>query len=499
MDLPVVLIALLAGLALGAGGIWLTVARRLAQDVADARQAAEAASLRAETVRQELADERIAHAGTRARGDRIAGLEEKLAAAESVVADLRAERSRLETRLVEQDRAQQEKLAVLTAIRGEIEKELKALADKALETNQTRFLEVANQMLTQHKQSTAVEHGQRREAIEALVKPMAETLSAYRKELGEIEKSRQEGYGQLTSELRNVVQLQGAVRTETSKLVNALRAAPKSRGRWGEHQLRNVMELSGMAEHVDFQTEQSFDGDGGRLRPDAIIRLPGERFIVVDAKTSMSAYLDALEAVDEDVRERLLMLHATQIRTHMKQLSAKSYWDGLTVTPDFVAMFVPGENLFAAAVERAPDLFEEGIKGRVLIVTPTTLVALLKAVAFGWRQEKVAENARHVGELGQQLYARLCTMGEHLVRVGKGLESTIGHYNNFVGSLETSVMPQARRFADLHVEGTGKPLPMLEPVERDVREPRRDRDLLIGPSAGPSVGGAANGADGESP
>lgn len=495
MDFLAFLIALLAGLVLGAGGLWLLVARRLAREANDARQAAETAALRAETVRQELADERIAHAGTRARGDRVDGLEEKLAATAAALADLGAERSRLETRLVEQERAQQEKLAVLASIRGEIEKDLKALADKALESNQTRFFEVANQMLAQHKEATAAEHGQRREAIEALVKPMAETLTAYRKELGEIEKARQEGYGQLTSELRNVVQLQGAVRTETSKLVNALRAAPKTRGRWGEHQLRNVMELSGMAEHVDFQTEQSFDGEGGRLRPDAIIRLPGERFIVVDAKTSMSAYLDALEAVEDQERERLLMLHAGQIRTHMKQLSAKSYWDGLTVTPDFVAMFVPGENLFAAAVERAPDLFEEGIKGRVLVVTPTTLVALLKAVAFGWRQEKVAENARHVGELGQKLYARLCTMGEHVVRVGKGLDSAVSHYNSFVGSLESSVMPQARSFAELHVAGTDKPLPMLEPVERDVREPRRDRDLLFEPTV---TDGAAAGTGSES-
>ena len=241
--------------------------------------------------------------------------------------------------------------------------------------------------------------------------------------------------------------------------------------------LRNVLELSGLSSYCDYSIEESFARDGNVARPDVVIRLPGGRTIVVDAKTSLSAYLDAIDAVDEAERDRLLALHAAQIRTHVKQLAAKSYWDGLTVTPDFVVMFVPGDNFYAAAVERDPSLFEDAIAQRVIIVTPATLIALAKAVAFGWRQEKVAENAQRVHALGRELYRRMIKMTGHIERCGDALEKSVNHFNQFVGSLENSVMPQARRFNELEVEGAAAELPMLEHIDFEPRQLRSDRDF----------------------
>ncbi len=234
-----------------------------------------------------------------------------------------------------------------------------------------------------------------------------------------------------------------------------------------------------MTPYVDFSPEESFVREHERLRPDVVLRLPGDRYIVVDAKTSMSAYLDAVETVDEIQRENHLIKHAQQLRQHMRQLSAKSYWDALTVTPDFVVMFVPGDNFFAAAMERDPQLFEDAVKFRVLIVTPTTLVALAKAIAFGWRQEKVAENARRIAELGRDLYKKLAVMGNHICDLGKSIDRTVRTYNAFIGSIEGSVMPQARKFTELEVEGTQGELPELGPVETETRPVREDRDLQV--------------------
>jgi DNA recombination protein RmuC len=335
-----------------------------------------------------------------------------------------------------------------------------------------------------HRETATGDIEQRKKAIEALLTPVTATLEEYRKGLSELEKSRLEAYAGLSTELKGVALAQAEVRNETSRLVNALRAAPKTRGRWGEEQLRNVMELSGMSAYVDFQTEVTFDRDDEKLRPDVIITMPGARHIVVDAKTSMSGYLEALDAPDEENKEACLKKHAVQVRKHMKELSAKSYWDSLSVTPDFVVMFIPGENFFAAAIERDPGLFEDGVKGRVLIATPTTLVALAKAIAFGWRQEKVAENAQKVSELGRELYKRLAIMGEHVTSVGTHLDRSVKAYNKFVGSLETSVFPQARKFTEYSVEGTQEPLPEIEELETDVRQVR-GRDLAL-PAAEPT-------------
>lgn len=379
--------------------------------------------------------------------------------------------------LAAERRAHEERVTTLTSLRGEFEQAMKGLAADALQQSQESFLGLANEVFDKHHKGAAATLDQRQKDIAALLAPIGKTLDDYKAGLAEIEKARAAAYGGLSEEMKALVSMQADASAQTRKLVNALQAAPKTRGRWGEHQLHNVMELSGMSAHVDFLPEQTIDGDDGRLRPDVIIRLPGDRRIVVDAKTSMAAYLDAIEATDDDTREAHLALHAKQLRTHMRLLSGKEYQAALPCTPDFVAMFIPGENFYAAAIERDATLFEDAIANKVLIVTPTTLIALAKAIAVGWRQEKIAENARHVGELGRELYRRLAVMGNHVAGVGAGLDSAVKRYNDLVGSLESRVMPQARRFNELEVEGTGEPLVELKPVETQTRLPRSEAEI----------------------
>jgi DNA recombination protein RmuC len=275
------------------------------------------------------------------------------------------------------------------------------------------------------------------------------------------------------------------LQSETSRLVNALRSAPKTRGRWGEEALKNVLERSGMSAFCDFVTEKSYAVEDGRLRPDVIIRMPGGRFLIVDAKAPLVAYLDSENAVDDAERERHLVRYASAVRDHMKRLAAKQYQEyvreNFQVTPDFVVMFIPGDNFFSAAIQRDPGLFQDGSEMNVLVVTPTTLLALAKAIAFGWRQEKVAENARQVEELGRDLYRRLAAMGDHVMGLGSALERGVRSYNAFIGSLEGSVMPQARRFTELGITKSGQGLTEIPPVRAELRGPRTDRDLRFAP------------------
>jgi DNA recombination protein RmuC len=423
--------------------------------------------------------------------DRVPALERDIAALNGELKNLSAANAALSTQVREQADAHVEKVAALTDVKSGIESELKAMAAEVLQSNQGTFLELANQAFEKHKVGADADLEARQKAVAELISPLQDTLVTYRQQIEQLERSRSEAYGSLAGELKSVVETQNAVRAETSKLVLALRASPKTRGRWGEHTLKNVLELSGLSSYCDFSTEETFDRIEGRVRPDVVIRLPGGRYLVVDAKTSTSGYLDAIEAVTEADRERHLTLHAAQTREHMKKLAAKNYWDGLTETPDFVVMFIPGENFYAAAVERDPALFEDAAAQRVIIVTPSTLIALAKAVAFGWRQEKVAENAKKVHGLGRELYRRITTMAEHIQNCGGALHKSVKCFNEFIGSLEQSVMPQARRFNELEVEGTATEIAVLKHIEMEPRLLRADRDFADQPAEGANSDSAA--------
>ena len=445
---------LLIGLIAGTAAAWLVRGRDIAHLQDEIRQAEAdrtATAAQRDSLAALLEDERVAHA------------------------ELSGEHNA-------EQRAHERNMAALAALRGDIDTKLQALAAEALRGSQESFLALAGQVFDNQKQAAAALLGDKETAIAALLAPISASLEEYRKGLSEIEKAREAAYGGLAAHLQDVARAQSDVSRETRKLVTALQAAPKTRGRWGEQQLHNVMELSGMTPYIDFESEKTLDRDDTRLRPDIIIRLPGDRRIIVDAKTSMAAYLDAVEAADDDERQAHLDRHARQLRTHMKQLSGKSYWDALPFTPDFVVMFIPGENFFAAAAERDPQLFEDAIAARVLIVTPTTLIALAKAIAFGWKQEKIAAKTKIVADLARDLYRRLAVMGGHVVDLGRGLDGAVRHYNQFVGSLEGRVMPQARKFNELAVDGTSDPLPELKPIEIEARRLRPATELVAPPA-----------------
>lgn len=305
--------------------------------------------------------------------------------------------------------------------------------------------------------------------LEAQLKPVAETLAKFQEQVTAVEKARAEETGGLKVQITQLLAASTATQEEARKLSAALRRGAGVQGRWGEQTLRNVLDAAGLSNRYDFNEQLSVDTEEGRRRPDVTVTLPGGGVFVIDAKCSLNAFLDAQEALDDAIRDAALARHAQSVKAHMTGLSAKAYWDQFEASPDFVAMFVPGDGFLAAALDRSPELMSEAMDRRVLLVTPTTLFALCKAVVYGWRVEDQAANARHIADLGRELYKRLSVMGGHAAAVGKSLEQAVGKYNAMVGSLETQVMTQARRFEDLQVDQAGKDLPPLEHVDAAVR------------------------------
>ena len=303
--------------------------------------------------------------------------------------------------------------------------------------------------------------------LEAQLKPVADTLTKFEAQVQALEKARAEETGGLKAQITALMEASVATQGEARKLSAALRRGAGVQGRWGEQTLRNVLEAAGLNNRFDFEEQFSLDTDEGRRRPDVKVRMPGVGVFAIDAKASLNAFLAAQETADETVREQALIRHAQSLKAHMIGLSAKAYWDQFKDegSPDFVAMFVPGDGFLAAALERQPDLMTEAMDKRVLIVTPTTLFALCKAVAYGWRAEEQGANAAKIAALGKELYKRLSVMGGHAASVGKALDAAVGRYNQFVGSLESQVMVQARRFEDLAVDHEGKDIPEIAPVE----------------------------------
>ncbi len=415
-----------------------------------------------------IGDLREANATLRSQAERVAALEADLRQSGEALTEEKTRRAAADQQIATLTETHQARLEEIRGLRQELEDRFTNLAASVLNRNSEQFLGLVSERFKTHSQAAEQDLGKRQHAIAELVKPLDEKLAKFDQRMGEIEKARGEAYGAITAQVVELARGQQSLGAETRKLVQALRA-PKTRGRWGEMQLRKVFEMAGMTEHVDFQLESTMEVDGARKRPDAIISIPGGKQIVVDAKTPLEAYLDALEATTPEAQTAQLLRHARQVREHVKLLSSKEYQSSLHSTPDFVVMFIPGETFVSAAAEADPGLIEFAFERKVLIATPTTLMALVKAIAYGWQQEKMAENAVEVQKSAKDIYDRLAVFAGHLSKVGRSLGQSVEHYNSAVGSLESRVLVSARRFETLGVVVDGSEITSPTRVELDPR------------------------------
>lgn len=407
----------------------------------------------------------------------------------STLQQLRADNARLESDLAHERESAAEKLALVTRASEDLKNAFSALASQALQTNNQSFLALARTQLETLHAKASGDLSSRQEAINALVEPIKSTLKQVDEQLRQTESSRREAYGSLKAQVDTLLTTEHELHSQTTKLVNALRQ-PAVRGRWGEIQLRRVVEIAGMTAHCDFLEQVTVtNGDGSRLRPDLIVHLPGGKQVVVDAKSPLQAYLDAVEAADEDVRRDCLKNHARQVREHMLKLSQRAYWEQFP-TADMVVMFLPGEMFFSAALEQDPELIENGVAQKVIPASPTTLIALLRAVAYGWQQEKITENAQQIAKLGKDLYERLCKFADHMNDMRGGLDRAVKSYNSAVASMEGRVFAPARKLAELGAS-TKSELLEITPIEQSTRllqgsDWEHGTQLTIAASAGES-------------
>lgn len=410
------------------------------------------------------------------RSGRVQQLEAQLALGAADLAAVRASEARLAADLANERTAGAEKLALLAQAETSLRDAFQSLSAEALRNNNQSFVTLARATLGEFQQAAAGDLESRRVAVDELVKPIRESLRHVDEQLKAVEKDRLSSYHSLTEQVRSLAATQQQLHGETLNLVKALRT-PTTRGRWGELQLRRVVEMAGMLPHCDFQEQSTLTTEDGRSRPDLIVHLPADRHMVVDAKAPLSAFLDALEAPDDTRREAHLKDHARQVRDHVTKLAAKAYWSQLPTTPEFVVMFLPGETFFNAALQHDPSLLEYAATRRVVLASPTNLIALLYAVAHGWQQQRIADGAVQIWQLGQTLYDRLRALVEHFERLRRALDTATDAYNGAVGSLETRVLVTARRFRDLGTS-TREELPNLEPVARRTRQ-LQAADLLL--------------------
>ena len=420
----------------------------------------------------------IAWLGLRSRtatlNARLSLMEKELAVEKADLARLQqaytevvAGKARLESALESERKTSNEKVELVTRASEELRNAFKAMAADALKSNNLSFLVLARENLERFQTEARGDLENRQKAVVDLVTPVRDSLNKVDAQIQQLEVERGKAYSALHTQVQSLITTQKELQSETGNLVRALRT-PNVRGRWGEIQLRRVVEIAGMLSYCDFTEQQSVTTETGRLRPDLVVKLPGGKNVVVDAKTPLQAFLDAFETTDEETRRACLANHARQVRDHMKTLAGKNYWEQFDPTPEFVVMFLPGETFFSAALEQDPGLIEQGVLNHVIPASPTTLIALLKAVAYGWNQEKLARNAQQISLLGKELHDRLRLLTTHITAMGTGLDRAVESYNKTVGSLESRVLVSARKFAELGAS-VAEDIPELEPIETTAR------------------------------
>ncbi len=469
VDLTSVLFGLLIGVVLGAGAAWLVASARYRAEVAEAARSAANTSA---TTRADAAGLRAERTGLL---ERIEDLHEQLERATERARRGESEAASYGAALHAEREARQERDAALSRRETELRDAFAALSQDALARNNEQFVALAESRIKEVTASFAAqaegdEHARARK-VEAMLDPLTSALGRVEGQLRSVEKDRESAYAGLREQVRAMADSSDRLGTETRSLVNALRA-PQVRGRWGEMQLERVVEMAGMVEHCDFSTQVSATGEDGGVRPDMVVRLAGGKQIVVDAKVPFAAYLEAVESRDDATRTDRLTAHARQLRSHVDQLAGKAYWAAFEPTPEFVVLFVPGDPFLEAALQADPALLEHAFGRNVVLATPTTLIALLRTVAYGWKQEALARNAAQVHRLGRELHGRLATMGTHVARLGRSLESAVDSYNRTVSSLEARVLVSARKLTEMQVgDGEIEPLSTVDGRPRAVSAP----------------------------
>ncbi len=450
MDVTTLFTGILTGAAAGGAGVFLWLKGKYRAEAEAARTQLALAEQRAAEMASQVA----------AGANQIDALRQQVSQSEISLAAMGARLEAAQQNILEQRN-------LLDESQQQLKDSFARVSAEALAKNNEAFLSLAREKFKTLSTEAAGTLDERKAQIEGLLKPMQELLGQYQLRLGEVEKSRVESYSMLREQLGVLSETQRTLNTQTGALVSALRR-PNTRGQWGEVTLKRLVELAGMTNRCDFFEQNSVDTDAGKIRPDMVVRLPGEREVVIDCKASLDAFLDAVAAADEDSRKACLQRHAQQVRSRARELAGKSYWTQFQRAPEFVVMFLPGEAFFAAAVETEPALYEECLKNRVIVATPTTLLALLRSIEYGWKQADMTENAEKIRELGKELYERVFTLTSYFTKLGSSIEQAVGHYNSAIGSLESRVMVTARKMGELGAR-TEKEILEIEPIEKAVR------------------------------